>query len=172
MATISIKRTYRTTPCLFPVVTTSAIEAPAQPNQDRSAIITSTTRYYQLLSKTVSIKLTDIAYPPLRYGDQCLDSKTPIEMPSRLGFFKRTIGSVRHVAFVCNNNIRPVCPYTQRSFHTIMRNLMHVAERGLPARRSFSTFSCGRWITRRFQRGISSAVYGMQETHLHCQRSG
>jgi hypothetical protein len=66
---------------------------------------------------------------------------------------KGTIDVVRHVAFVCNN-IRPVCPYTQRSFHTIIRSLMHFAERGLPARRSLSTFSCGRWMMRRFQKGI------------------
>lgn len=50
----------------LPIVTMSAVEVPAQPNQDRDAIITNITRYYQLSSKTVSIKLTDIAYPPLR----------------------------------------------------------------------------------------------------------
>jgi hypothetical protein len=96
----------------------SAVEAPAPPNQDtasgydRDAIVASITRYYELLSKMVSIKPTDIAYPPLRFGGRRLDSKIPLEKLRRLGFNDRMIDFVRHVPFVLNH-VRPVLPFTE-----------------------------------------------------------
>jgi hypothetical protein len=76
---------------------------------DRDAIVASITRYYELLSKMVSIKPTDIAYP--RNGRRP-DSKIPLEKLRRLGFNDRMIDFVRHVPFVLNG-VRPVFPYTQ-----------------------------------------------------------
>ena len=75
---------------------------------DRDAIIASITRYYELLSKTVSIKPADIGYA--RKGGRS-DKSIPLSKLRRLGFNDRMIDFIRHVPF-CHSNDRPVFPDT------------------------------------------------------------
>ncbi|KAJ8117810.1 hypothetical protein OPT61_g1087 [Boeremia exigua] len=79
---------------------------------DRDAIVASITRYYELLSKMVSIKPKEIAYAPEGgRGDDII----PVEKLRRLGFTDRAIDFVRHVPFV--HSERPVHQGTQTLYY-------------------------------------------------------
>ncbi|KAF9873541.1 hypothetical protein CkaCkLH20_09000 [Colletotrichum karsti] len=78
------------------------------PIYDRDPIVASITRYYELLSKMVSIRPKHIEYPPEGdWGDDII----PLEKLRRLGFDERMIDLVRHIPYVASN--RPVFPSTQ-----------------------------------------------------------
>jgi hypothetical protein len=87
----------------------------AAPSYDRDAIVASITRYYELLSKLVSIKPKDIAYA--RQGGRP-DSMLPLSKLRRLGFNERMIDFIRYVPF-SHSSYRPVFPYTTtRNYYT------------------------------------------------------
>jgi hypothetical protein len=71
---------------------------------DRDDIIASMTRYYELLSKMVGIKPTDIDRAP---KNGCKDEHIPLEQMRLLGFNDRMIDFVRHATFVSGSD-RPV----------------------------------------------------------------
>ncbi|CAI0652690.1 unnamed protein product [Colletotrichum noveboracense] len=75
---------------------------------DRAAIVGSIKRYYELLSKMISIRPKHIAYPPEGgWGDDII----PLEKLRRLGFNDTMIDLVRHLPYVTSR--RPVFPSTQ-----------------------------------------------------------
>ncbi|KAK1974437.1 hypothetical protein LZ30DRAFT_670260 [Colletotrichum cereale] len=75
---------------------------------DRDAIVASIKRYYELLSKMVSIRPEHIAYPPEGgWGDDII----PLEKLQRLGFNDRMIDLVRHLPYI--TSYRPIFPSTQ-----------------------------------------------------------
>jgi hypothetical protein len=87
----------------------------AAPSYDRDAIVASITRYYELLSKMVSIKAKHIAYAG--QGGRP-DSMLPLSKLRRLGFNERMIDFIRHVPF-SHSSDRPVFPYTTtRNYYT------------------------------------------------------
>ncbi|KAI4648728.1 uncharacterized protein J4E79_009799 [Alternaria viburni] len=88
--------------------TATSQSASAASSYDRDAIIASITRYYELLSKTVSIKPAEIGYA--RKGGR-FDKSIPLSKLRRLGFNDRMIDFIRHVPF-CHSNDRPVFPDT------------------------------------------------------------
>lgn len=78
------------------------------PTYDRDAIVGSIKRYYELLSKMVSIRPEHIAYSPEGgWGDDII----PLENLRRLGFNDTTIDLVRHLPYVTSR--RPIFPSTQ-----------------------------------------------------------
>lgn len=78
------------------------------PTYDRDAIVGSIKRYYELLSKMVSIRPVHIACPPEGgWGDDIV----PLEKLRRLGFNDTMIDLVRHLPYVTSR--RPVFPSTQ-----------------------------------------------------------
>jgi hypothetical protein len=79
------------------------------PTYDRDAIIASMTRYYELLSRTVGIKPTDIERAPTGGRD---DDHIPLEQVRLLGFNDRMVDFIRHVPFVGSAD-RPVYYSTQ-----------------------------------------------------------
>ncbi|KAF4847922.1 hypothetical protein CGCSCA4_v005344 [Colletotrichum siamense] len=80
----------------------------AGPTYDRDAIVGSINRYYELLSKMVSIRPEHIAYSPEGgWGDDII----PLENLRRLGFNDTTIDLVRHLPYVTSR--RPIFPSTQ-----------------------------------------------------------
>ncbi|KAH0437121.1 hypothetical protein CcaCcLH18_03989 [Colletotrichum camelliae] len=75
---------------------------------DRDAIVGSIKRYYELLSKMVSIRPDHIVCPPEGgWGDDTI----PLEKLRRLGFNNTMIDLVRHLPYV--TSYRPVFPSTQ-----------------------------------------------------------
>lgn len=78
-------------------------EATTSPDQgrstayDRDAIVSSITRYYELLSKMVAVRPKDIAYPPEGGWD---DDTIPLAKLRRLGLNDRAIDLVRHLPYV------------------------------------------------------------------------
>ncbi|EDU43512.1 predicted protein [Pyrenophora tritici-repentis Pt-1C-BFP] len=87
----------------------------AAPSYDRDAIVASIARYYELLSKMVSIKPKDIAYAG--QGGRS-DSMLSLSKLRLLGFNERMIDFIRHVPF-SHSSDRPAFPYTTtRNYYT------------------------------------------------------
>ncbi|KAF7450355.1 hypothetical protein A1F99_049710 [Pyrenophora tritici-repentis] len=100
------------------IVAESAATSPNQdaaPSYDRDAIVASIARYYELLSKMVSIKPKDIAYAG--QGGRS-DSMLSLSKLRLLGFNERMIDFIRHVPF-SHSSDRPAFPYTTtRNYYT------------------------------------------------------
>lgn len=87
----------------------------AASSYDRDAIIASITRYYELLSKMVSIKPKVIAYA--EQGGRP-DSVLPLEKLHRLGFNERMIDFIRHVPFSHSSDKLVFRYTTTRNYYT------------------------------------------------------
>ena len=163
------------------------IPSPGQvpgPSYNRDAIVASMLRYYELLSKMVSINSTDIDRAP-REGRS--DDDIPLEAVRLLGFNDRMIDFIRHAPFVGSND-RPV--YYSTSTLNYYRHLFNYPEEEyqlddphmvemwplpeqripegiVPLSRPLQGDDRGTWWLLDTNNGESTVVYDQSSAHLY-----